>query len=75
VPPERVAAMAPRLQTLLGYEIMPPFMGHVTASHPTKVLRPGYVNALAALPEAGRDRDEAGHAADTSGSRDKKEIA
>jgi ectoine hydroxylase-related dioxygenase (phytanoyl-CoA dioxygenase family) len=48
VPPERVAAMAPRLQTLLGYEIMPPFMGHVTASHPTKVLRPGYVNALGA---------------------------
>jgi len=49
VPPARVAAMAPRLQTLLGYEIMPPFMGHVTASHPTKVLRPGYVNALGAV--------------------------
>jgi hypothetical protein len=39
--------MSPRLQTLLGYEIMAPFMGHVTASHPTKVLRPGYVNAVA----------------------------
>ncbi|HEX7438600.1 MAG TPA: phytanoyl-CoA dioxygenase family protein [Caldimonas sp.] len=48
VPPERVRAMSPRMQTLLGYAIMPPFMGHVTASHPTKVLRPGYVNAVAA---------------------------
>ena len=47
VPPALVAQMSPRLQTLLGYEIMPPFMGHVTASHPTKVLRPGYVNAIA----------------------------
>ena len=48
VPPERVAAMSPRLQVLLGYEVMPPFMGHVTASHPRKVLQPGYVNALIA---------------------------
>lgn len=48
VPPERVRDMSPCLQTLLGYAIMPPFMGHVTASHPTKVLRPSYVNALAA---------------------------
>ncbi|MFZ2649408.1 MAG: phytanoyl-CoA dioxygenase family protein [Burkholderiaceae bacterium] len=48
VPPALVATMSPRLQTLLGYAIMPPFMGHVTASHPTKVLRPGYVNAVAA---------------------------
>jgi hypothetical protein len=40
--------MSPRLQSLLGYDIMPPFMGHVTASHPAKVLRPGYVNAVAA---------------------------
>jgi ectoine hydroxylase-related dioxygenase (phytanoyl-CoA dioxygenase family) len=48
VPPALVATMSPRLQTLLGYEIMAPFMGHVTASHPTKVLRPGYVNAVAA---------------------------
>ena len=39
--------MSPRLQALLGYEIVSPFMGHVTASHPTKVLRPGYVNAVA----------------------------
>jgi ectoine hydroxylase-related dioxygenase (phytanoyl-CoA dioxygenase family) len=48
VPPERAATMSPRLQVLLGYEVMPPFMGHVTASHPRKVLQPGYVNALIA---------------------------
>ena len=38
----------PRVQTLLGYDIMPPFMGHVTASHPTKALKPDYVNAVLA---------------------------
>jgi len=51
VPPHRVAAMAPRLQVLLGYEIMPPFMGHVTALHPLKTLRPGYLNALEQAPQ------------------------
>jgi hypothetical protein len=29
---------------------MPPFMGHVTASHPAKVLRAGYVDAIDAAP-------------------------
>lgn len=53
IPPALVSGMSPRLQVLLGYEIMPPFMGHVTASHPGKVLRPGYVNPLAA--QTGRD--------------------
>jgi len=48
IPSVLVRAMSPRLQTLLGYGIMPPFMGHVSASHPTKVLREGYVNAVAA---------------------------
>jgi ectoine hydroxylase-related dioxygenase (phytanoyl-CoA dioxygenase family) len=48
VPPALVRRMSPRLQTLLGYEIMPPFMGHVTASHPTKVLREDYVNVVGA---------------------------
>ena len=52
LPPALVAGMSPRLQTLLGYEIMPPFMGHVTASHPTKVLRDGYVNVVASQPRA-----------------------
>jgi ectoine hydroxylase-related dioxygenase (phytanoyl-CoA dioxygenase family) len=48
VPAERARAMSPRLQELLGYSIWPPFMGHVTASHPMKALKPGYVNAVTA---------------------------
>ena len=48
IPPALVGQMSPRMQTLLGYEIMAPFMGHVTASHPTKVLRPGYINVVEA---------------------------
>ena len=48
IPGALVRGMSARVQALLGYEIMPPFMGHVTASHPTKVLREGYVNAVAA---------------------------
>ena len=72
VPPERVRTMAPRLQTLLGYEIYPPFMGHVTASHPTKVLRPDYVNALADVPPAPSTTDEAGG---RIGRRSKQETA
>lgn len=42
VPREIVRAMHPRLQRLLGYEIWPPFMGHVTASHPLKALEDGW---------------------------------
>lgn len=38
VPRERVKAMSPRLQDLLGYNIWPPFMGQVTGSHPLKSL-------------------------------------
>ena len=56
IPPALVRDMSPRLQALLGYEIMPPFMGHVTASHPAKVLRPGYVNAVAAARSEACDR-------------------
>ena len=56
VPRERAARMSPRLQVLLGYEVMPPFMGHVTASHPRKVLQPGYVNALIADETRSRKR-------------------
>lgn len=48
VPAERARRMSPRLQSLLGYNIWPPFMGQVTASHPAKTLREGYVNAVAA---------------------------
>jgi ectoine hydroxylase-related dioxygenase (phytanoyl-CoA dioxygenase family) len=42
VPKDRVRAMSPDLKTLLGYGIMPPFMGQVTASHPLKSLEEGW---------------------------------
>lgn len=38
IPRERVRLMSPRLQSLLGYSIHPPFMGHVTAYHPQRTL-------------------------------------
>lgn len=47
VPRERAAALSPRLQALLGYEIWPPFMGHVTGSHPAKTLVPGWAAPVA----------------------------
>lgn len=46
VPRERAARMSPRLQSLLGYSIHPPFIGQVAARHPLKVLEPGYQNSL-----------------------------
>jgi ectoine hydroxylase-related dioxygenase (phytanoyl-CoA dioxygenase family) len=51
IPPEQVAGMSPRVQSLLGYSIHPPFMGQVTAYHPLKTLEPGFV------PPALRDPD------------------
>jgi ectoine hydroxylase-related dioxygenase (phytanoyl-CoA dioxygenase family) len=39
VPPETVAAYPPRVQQLLGYNIHPPFMGHVNGVHPMKTLK------------------------------------
>ena len=38
IPRSRVARMSPALQGLLGYSLMPPFMGQVTGSHPAKSL-------------------------------------
>lgn len=46
IPRERVAAMAPRLQAMLGYSIHPPFMGQIAARHPIKALAPEYRNSL-----------------------------
>ena len=40
VPPETVARYPARVQQLLGYNIHPPFMGHVNGTHPSRVLRP-----------------------------------
>ena len=48
VPPELARAMPPQVQQLLGYSIWPPFMGHVTASHPLKALRENHLNAVRA---------------------------
>ena len=43
VPAELARHFSPRLQSLLGYSIWPPFMGQVTASHPLKSLREGWI--------------------------------
>jgi ectoine hydroxylase-related dioxygenase (phytanoyl-CoA dioxygenase family) len=50
LPPALVREMSPRVQSLLGYSVMPPFMGHVTALHPLKVLRDDYRNSVATEP-------------------------
>lgn len=52
VPPAIARTFSPRLQVLLGYHIHPPFMGHVTASHPAKALREDYVSPVAAGPRS-----------------------
>jgi ectoine hydroxylase-related dioxygenase (phytanoyl-CoA dioxygenase family) len=38
VPPETVRTLSPQLQSLLGYNIHPAFMGHVGGRHPARVL-------------------------------------
>ena len=43
IPPQEAAKMSPKMQSLLGYSIHAPFMGQVTASHPTKALQEGFV--------------------------------
>ena len=48
VPRERVRAMSPAAQVLLGYEIAPPFLGMVSASHPRKALDPDWVPPVVA---------------------------
>lgn len=58
VPKELVRRMSPRAQALLGYEIAPPFLGMVTASHPAKALEPDWVAPVVAQhssPSAQRD--------------------
>lgn len=48
IPRERVAAMSRPAQVLLGYEIWPPFMGMVSASHPAKVLEADWIPPVVA---------------------------
>lgn len=40
VPPATVADLSDELQRLLGYNIRPPFMGHVNGGHPKRLLEP-----------------------------------
>jgi ectoine hydroxylase-related dioxygenase (phytanoyl-CoA dioxygenase family) len=48
VPKALVREMSPRAQALLGYEIAPPFLGMVSASHPAKALEPGWIPPVVA---------------------------
>ena len=50
VPRDRVRAMSPDLQSLLGYSITPPFLGMVTASHPAKCLEEGWTPPVTHQP-------------------------
>jgi len=52
VPVEVAREMPVRLQELLGYSIHPPFIGQLTASHPSKALEPDYENRVVAQARA-----------------------
>jgi ectoine hydroxylase-related dioxygenase (phytanoyl-CoA dioxygenase family) len=39
---QAAAAFSPRVRTMLGFGIYPPFMGHVDGLHPLRVIDPGY---------------------------------
>ncbi|BCW88605.1 hypothetical protein sos41_17460 [Alphaproteobacteria bacterium SO-S41] len=56
VPRAWAARMSPELQSLLGYNIWPPFMGQVTASHPLKSLEPGWIPPVVAQMPKGETR-------------------
>ena len=43
IPAEMARTFSPRLHRLLGYDLCPPFMGMVTASHPSQARDPGFV--------------------------------
>ena len=46
IPRETVAEMSPKIQSLLGYSVHPPFMGQVSGSHPLKTLDPNFVPSV-----------------------------
>lgn len=46
IPRAQVREMSPRVQSLLGYSVHPPFMGQVSGSHPLKTLNPGFVPSV-----------------------------
>jgi ectoine hydroxylase-related dioxygenase (phytanoyl-CoA dioxygenase family) len=42
VPPERARACSPRMRSMLGYSIHPPFVGQVDGMHPLRLVDPEY---------------------------------
>jgi ectoine hydroxylase-related dioxygenase (phytanoyl-CoA dioxygenase family) len=46
IPREQVKQMSPKIQSLLGYSVHPPFMGQVSGSHPIKTLDPDFVPSI-----------------------------
>jgi ectoine hydroxylase-related dioxygenase (phytanoyl-CoA dioxygenase family) len=39
VPPSIVPSLSPKLQSMIGYSVHPPFIGHVDGLHPLKTLK------------------------------------
>jgi ectoine hydroxylase-related dioxygenase (phytanoyl-CoA dioxygenase family) len=54
IPRDRVRAMSPTLQALLGYSLMPPFMGEVSGSHPIKALAEDWIPPVVRQERDGR---------------------
>jgi ectoine hydroxylase-related dioxygenase (phytanoyl-CoA dioxygenase family) len=42
MPPDRARACSPRLRSMLGYNIHPPFIGQVDGMHPLRLIDPDY---------------------------------
>lgn len=42
MPPERARTCSPRMLSMLGYSIHPPFLGQVDGMHPLRLVDPGY---------------------------------
>ena len=51
----RAAQYSERIQSLLGYSIHPPFMGHVNGLHPLRLLDPRYDSTDAGAGQAAAD--------------------
>jgi ectoine hydroxylase-related dioxygenase (phytanoyl-CoA dioxygenase family) len=51
----RAAQYSERIQSMLGYSIHPPFMGHVDGLHPRRLLDPQYDSAVVGAGKAAAD--------------------
>jgi ectoine hydroxylase-related dioxygenase (phytanoyl-CoA dioxygenase family) len=56
MPPERAAACTPRIRSMLGYSIHPPFMGQVEGLSPVRLVDPSYRSGRAGLAARTADR-------------------